>query len=220
LNKKKYDVSMSLMQSSKAYTSKVTDKKYDSYMDYLDSEGEGATRKGAIGQQSILASDGFNDNGTMFNSSQLAFDSIQIDGVEKESTFTPQTTPQTVDEESKDVTVHKPSENPNEKNTSSHITREAKAPTTMEDMDLDLELDETDIEIKQESYGQTVDNYINILQDYEIFAIFTALRETDGVEVNNMPDAMEYLVKLLEARGQEINDDNLIRIVDEYIQCF
>lgn len=81
LSDKKYNVDLDLLRTNGPYRSKLTGKDYSSYRDYLDSTAEEVVRKGASGRPSILAMDTRDDNGTLFNNTQLTFGKLIFDNV-------------------------------------------------------------------------------------------------------------------------------------------
>tara|TARA_R100001440_G_scaffold26266_3_gene42747 strand:- start:1594 stop:6942 length:5349 start_codon:yes stop_codon:yes gene_type:complete len=82
LSSKKYQVSRDRMQAGNApYTSRVTGNRYDSYTDYLFSLEEGAVREqGALGHNSILATDLVRTAGGLFHNPVVSFAKEDIFG--------------------------------------------------------------------------------------------------------------------------------------------
>lgn len=213
---KKYNINVNAIASTDAYVSKITGQRYNSYMDYLDSSTEGIERINSMGQQSILATDGHNDEGTMFNSSQLSFSGIKINNKVIEQEFTPDT--EVVDEV---VLLEKepakqPSTNPNEP--IPDINAYTKEGFTDED-DNYMSAEELGIEETVDDY-KSLNNYIESLSKEDIRSMLATFTLLENQSVYSIQDILDFIVEKRTSLNQSITSDNLLNQLAQYLKCF
>ena len=238
LTKKKHAVDIGLLTGTGTYESKLTGgydangnwtgRKYASYFDYIDSVQEGIERPNSTGQQSILAIDGNSDNGTMYNSSQVIFGSIKVNGTTIETIHN--ITVESVDVI--DILEAKspvgPKENPNETpkdftaRTSKATGIESKRQMTKEQLveqrkkrNKTTETTET-----KETLNPMLTNFVEALSAEDINIILNALNKEDHTFLTNIPDLIEQLKETIRRTGEEVTNESIIHKLEEYRQCF
>lgn len=220
LKEKKYNVNMTRLAQNESFQSPVNPQnRYDSYLDYLDSTEEGVERPGAMGRKSILATDGFNDQGTMYGSIGITLSDVSIDqtGTTMEkSEIADDITPEieTLTAKPDPVPTHTPNKSvpvistPVIQNESFEDTDNI----IIEKLTEDVKSDET-----LENY---LDNVLPLSADIKLF--LEKVNSAEGSSFKTPQEVFEFIrttLRNLTGNKIKITDQDIINYIDEKYKC-
>lgn len=221
---KKYQIHSGFLQSKESYSSPLNGsynsnnewvgKKYDSYLDYLTSEEEGAERPGAMGSSAIIAVDVFNDHGTVFHSTQIKFDRIIVDGVEQDSLSIPTVEKKTQAEIIEQIIEPTIKTMPNETISQNGNVAEFSVP----DDDLD-DVDDLDIDSGSIELGAKINQLTN-LDITKQTAIFAKILAKESITIKSIDELIDLVVKKANSvYGDTASSDQILEILIQIIEC-